>query len=118
MELPVSTIWDWINDRRRNQEVGSACGVKVEPAVDENGAPLLLVAGAAREVPTRSGNPAHQVDTGQFGAHGKKGGKQGGHRPGRAREEEGRPQAQPDPGRDPTSAAATPWSTQLARSRT
>jgi orotate phosphoribosyltransferase-like protein len=24
MNLPMSTIWDWINDRRRNQEVGSA----------------------------------------------------------------------------------------------
>jgi hypothetical protein len=60
--------------------------VKVEIAVDENGAPLLLVA-AAREVPTRSGNPAHRVDSGQFGAHGKK----------KDSKEDPQPQAQPDP---------------------
>jgi hypothetical protein len=60
-------------DQRSSAQPGSRNrGVKVEPAIDENGAPLLLVAGAAREVPTRSGNPAHQVASGQFGAHGKK----------------------------------------------
>lgn len=46
--------------------------MRVQPAVDESGAPLLLVGGAARVVPTRSGNPSHQVDSGQFGAGGKK----------------------------------------------
>jgi hypothetical protein len=59
-------------------------GVKVEPAIDENGAPMLLVAGAAREVPTRSGNPAHQIASGQFGGR-------------RGKKDDKQPQSQPQP---------------------
>jgi hypothetical protein len=44
--------------------------VKIESAIDENGAPLLLV--AARLVPTRSGNSAHEIATGRFGSTGQK----------------------------------------------
>jgi hypothetical protein len=46
--------------------------MRVEPAVDEHGAPLLLVSGAVVSVPTRSGNDAHDPASGQFGNKGKK----------------------------------------------
>jgi len=36
-------------------------------AVDANGAPVLLQGGASVVVPTRSGNPAHEVGSGRFG---------------------------------------------------
>lgn len=39
-----------------------------EYVIDDVGAPALLLAGAAREVPTKSGNPAHEIATGRFGA--------------------------------------------------
>jgi hypothetical protein len=41
--------------------------VKVELAVDENGAPMLLQSGASIVVPTRSGNPKHDTASGRFG---------------------------------------------------
>lgn len=46
--------------------------MKLESAIDENGAPLLLVAGASVVFPTKSGNPAHQVGSGRFGSVGRK----------------------------------------------
>jgi len=46
--------------------------VKLEYAVDENGAPVLLQGGASVVVPTRSGNPAHEVGNGRFGQGRKK----------------------------------------------
>jgi hypothetical protein len=46
--------------------------VKLESAIDENGAPLLLVAGASTVFPTKSGNPAHQIGSGRFGSVGRK----------------------------------------------
>jgi hypothetical protein len=55
--------------------------VRIEAGIDEHGAPLLLV---AVPVPTRSGNPAHDNASGEFGSLGKK--KQKGEQP----------QAQPD----------------------
>ena len=45
--------------------------MKIELAIDENGAPVLL-AGAVVPVPTRSGNPGHDTASGRFGASGKK----------------------------------------------
>jgi hypothetical protein len=57
--------------------------VKVEAAVDERGAPLLLA--AVTVVPTRSGNSAHDVASGEFGSTG--------------RRKKDEPQAQPDPAR-------------------
>lgn len=56
--------------------------MKVELAVDERGAPMLLA--AVTIAPTRSGNPAHDVASGEFGSTGK-------------RKEKDNPQAQPDP---------------------
>src|SRR4051812_41773478 len=57
----------------RGLALGSSLdGVKLESAIDENGAPLLLVAGASVVFPTKSGNPAHQVGSGRFGSVGRK----------------------------------------------
>lgn len=44
--------------------------MRLDRAIDENGAPLLLA--AAVVVPTRSGNPAHDVASGKFGSAGRK----------------------------------------------
>lgn len=44
----------------------------VVAAFDDSGAPILLVAGASVVVPTRSGNPAHEVGSGRFGRFGSK----------------------------------------------
>lgn len=43
--------------------------MRVEAAIDDNGAPVLLA--AAVVVPTRSGNPAHDVGSGRFGSTGR-----------------------------------------------
>lgn len=43
--------------------------MRVEAAIDDNGAPVLLA--AATVVPTRSGNPAHDVASGRFGSTGR-----------------------------------------------
>lgn len=43
--------------------------MRVQAAIDENGAPVLLA--AATVVPTRSGNPAHDVASGRFGSTGR-----------------------------------------------
>jgi hypothetical protein len=56
-------------------------GVRIEAGIDEHGAPMLLA--AAVPVPTRSGNPAHDVASGEFGSTGRK-------------KKAGQPQAQPD----------------------
>jgi hypothetical protein len=61
--------------------------VKLEPAVDKDGVPVLLLAGASIVVPTRSGNSAHEVESGRFGSTGRK------------KDEKGKaqPKPQPDP---------------------
>jgi hypothetical protein len=58
--------------------------VKLQPAIDENGAPVLL-AGAAIVVPTKSGNPAHDTTSGRFGSATRKS------------KDKPEPQAPPDP---------------------
>lgn len=45
--------------------------MKVNHAIDRDGAPVLLLAGASIVVPTKSGNPAHDVGNGRFGATGR-----------------------------------------------
>lgn len=62
--------------------------MKIEYAVDDNGAPVLLQGGASVVVPTRSGNPAHEVGSGRFGQGRKKDDKKG---------SASKPQPQPDP---------------------
>lgn len=59
--------------------------MKLAFAVDEEGAPILLQAGASVVVPTRGGNPKHEVSSGRFGVGGKK------------KDEKGKPQVEADP---------------------
>jgi hypothetical protein len=59
--------------------------VRTEQAIEVNGAPALLLA-AAIAVPTRSGNSAHDVKSGEFGSLGRK------------KKDEKQPPARPDPG--------------------